>query len=173
MKAHEKHRASGPRKVSVVLVTVSTSRYSSKQRGEGWKDESREQAEREIARLGYKVARAELVSDEAAMIHGEVRRFLSGRDDVLVLMGGTGVSSRDITVETVRPLLEKELEGFGQLLRQVSYEKIGAAAMLTRATAGVANGKLVFCLPGSPGAVKDALRAFGKEMPHALFVARS
>lgn len=107
------------------------------------------------------------------MIREEVKRFLAGKCDVLVLMGGTGVSGRDVTIETVRPLLEKELDGFGELLRQVGYRKIGAAAMLTRATAGVARGKLVLCLPGSPGAVRDALRAFGGELPHALFVARS
>jgi molybdenum cofactor biosynthesis protein B len=155
------------------LLTVSSSRHAAKERGEEVVDESGEQARKEMARLGYTVSKSGLVSDDPGMIRKEVRGFLSGRSDVLVLMGGTGVSTRDITIETVRPLFEKELEGFGQLLRLISYRKIGAAAALTRATAGVTRGKLVLCLPGSPGAVKDALRAFGREIPHTLFVARS
>ena len=173
MKPHEKHRAKGPKSISVVLITVSTSRYAANRKGERPGDESMEAAKREMTRLGFRVGGTELISDEPAMIRRETRRFLSGREDVLVLMGGTGVSTRDVTIETVRPILEKELDGFGELLRHVGYEKIGAAAMLSRATAGVAKGKLVLCLPGSPGAVKDALRVFGKEIPHALFVARS
>lgn len=173
MKPHEKHRAKGPHHISVVLVTVSTSRYSEKREGKSPRDEAREVAEKEIARLGFGMRRAELISDQRRMIRREAEKFLRGRDDVMVLMGGTGVSSRDVTIETVRPLLEKELEGFGELLRRVGYGKIGAAAMLTRATAGVSRGKLLLCLPGSPAAVGDSLRAFGKEIPHALFVARS
>jgi molybdopterin adenylyltransferase len=173
LKPHEKHRARGPQNLGVVLVTVSTSRYVEKREGRKPRDEAREVAEREVARLGFVLRRAELISDQRRMIRLETEKFLRGRDDVLVLMGGTGVSSRDVTIEAVRPLLEKELEGFGELLRHVGYGKIGAAAALTRATAGVSRGKLVLCLPGSPAAVKDSLRAFGKEIPHALFVARS
>jgi molybdenum cofactor biosynthesis protein B len=173
LKPHERHRAGGPKKVSVALVTVSTSRYAAKRLGKEWTDESRDVALREMARLGYKVVRTELVSDVKPMIRREVRRFLAGSGDVLVFMGGTGISSRDVTIETVRPLFDKELEGFGELVRLVGHRKIGAAAFLSRATAGVAKGKLVLCLPGSPGAARDALRAFGREIPHALFIARS
>ena len=107
------------------------------------------------------------------MLRREVKGFLAGKDDVLLFTGGTGVSSRDITIETVRPYFEKEITGFGELLRRVSYDEVGSAAMLTRATAGVARGKLLVCMPGSPGAVETALRTTMSEFPHILFVARS
>ena len=173
MMPHEKHRGSGPRSISVVLVTVSTSRYSAKQKEGKADDESGDVASKEIGRLGYKLARRELVSDEPEMIRAQLQRFLKEKDDVIVFLGGTGVSSRDVTIETVRPQLEKELDGFGEMLRGLSSRRLGAAAVLTRATAGVAGGKLILCLPGSPDAATTALRGFGKEFPHVLFVARS
>jgi molybdenum cofactor biosynthesis protein B len=106
------------------------------------------------------------------MIAAEARDFLAGEGDVLAFVGGTGVSKTDVTVEAVRPLFEKELEGFGELLRSSSYERIGAAAMLSRATAGVAKGKVILCIPGSPDAVEQAFEVFGTELPHVLSVAR-
>ena len=172
MMPHEKHRSSGPTKLAVVVVTVSTSRYASKQSEAKVSDESGDVASREIGSLGYSLARRTLVSDEPEMIRSEIRNFLSGKEDVLLLLGGTGVSRRDVTIETARPFFEKELDGFGELLRRVSYDEIGAAAFLTRATAGVSRGKLILCLPGSPAAVETALRATISELPHILYVAR-
>lgn len=130
-------------------------------------------AQEELAKLGYELKTKELVSDDAAMLKREAEGFLSGNEDVLVFLGGTGVSTKDLTIETIRPYMEKELHGFGEMLRRLSFEEIGSAAMLTRATAGVAKGKLMICLPGSPAAVSLALRTVGKEFPHVLFVARS
>ncbi len=153
-------------------MTVSTSRYNAKAEGSKSRDESGDVAAREISKLGHDVARRELVSDDTQMIRSEAEKFLGGSDDVLVFLGGTGVSPRDLTIETVRPFFKKELEGFGELLRSVSFRKLGAAAMLSRATAGVAAGKLFLCLPGSPDAARVALRSFGREIPHVLFVAR-
>lgn len=129
-------------------------------------------AEEEIEREGHLVTARELVSDDAAMIRREARNFLHSGDDVLLFTGGTGVSSRDITIETVRPFLQKELPGFGELLRRISYGEIGGAAMLTRATAGTNGGKLLVCMPGSPHAVKIALKASVSEFPHIISVAR-
>ncbi len=136
-------------------------------------DEAGDAAEAETKRAGHSVTGRRLVSDEAAMLRREVKSFLSGKDSVLLLTGGTGVSRSDVTIETVRPFFEKELLGFGELLRRISYDEIGSAAMLTRATAGVAKGKLIVCMPGSPGAVATALRATMAEFPHAIFVAGS
>jgi len=121
---------------------------------------------------GHEVSRRALVSDDRAMIRGEVKKFLGSRDDVLLLTGGTGLSPRDVTVETVRPFFEKELEGFGELVRRLGYDEIGGSAALTRATAGVKKGKLIVCMPGSPGAVKTAMKAFAGEFAHAVFVSR-
>jgi len=152
---------------------VSSSRYSASARGESYTDEAGDVARSELAKCGYELKVRELVSDDAGMLKQQADRFLAGGEDVLIFLGGTGVSSRDVTIETIRPYLEKELHGFGEMLRRLSFQEIGSAALLTRSTAGVAKGKLIVCLPGSPAAVGLALRTFGKEFPHVLFVARS
>jgi len=151
---------------------VSTSRYSKRESGEEFTDEAGDAAIAAARGAGHTVTGRELISDDARMLRREVLAFLAGSDDVLLLTGGTGVSPRDITIETVRPYFEKEIAGFGELLRRVSYDEIGSAAMLTRATAGVAKGKLIVCMPGSPGAVETSLRVAMGEFPHILFVAR-
>lgn len=159
------------RRLRARIVTASTSRYAMKQSGEECTDEGGDMAEAESKRAGLVVAQRELVSDDPGMLRKAVKSFLSGKDDVLVITGGTGVSKRDVTVETVRPFFQKELPGFGEFFRSISYEEIGAAAMLSRATMGIAEGKLIACLPGSPAAVRTAMRAFAKEFPHIVFVA--
>jgi molybdopterin adenylyltransferase len=119
------------------------------------------------------VAERALVPDDAKLLRSTVSRALREKNlDVVVLTGGTGVSSTDITIETVRPLFEKEIEGFGEIFRSVSYQRIGTAAALSRATAGVAKGKVVLCLPGSPDAVRTALELFVGEIPHVLHLTR-
>lgn len=172
MKPHESHRAKGRRRLRVEVVTASTSRYSKKRSGEGYTDEAGDAAEEEARKAGYAVTRRKLISDERSMLRRVVKSFLGGDEDVLVITGGTGISKRDVTIETVRPFFQKEVEGFGELFRSISFEEVGAAAMLTRATMGVRDGKLIACLPGSPGAVRTAMKAFAKEFPHAVFVAR-
>jgi len=172
MKPHEEHRRAAHRRLKVVIVTVSTSRYEKKRTGTGFSDEAGDVAAEETRRARHKVMRRELVSDDAAMLRKEVKRFLAGKDDVLLFTGGTGLSPRDITVETVRPFFDKELEGFGELLRRLGYDEIGSSAILTRATAGVARGKLIACMPGSPGGVRTAMRAFVDEFPHIVFIAQ-
>ncbi len=172
MKPHELHREEGRRPLSVVVVTVSTSRYSKKEAGLEYTDEAGDIAADQVTKSGHRLTRRALISDDAAMLRREAQSFLSGPDDVLLLAGGTGLSPRDITVETIRPFFEKELDGFGELVRRLGYEEVGSAAALTRATAGVASGKLIVCMPGSPGAVMTAMRAFGGEFAHMVFIAR-
>ena len=155
------------------IVTVSSSRYEKKAARSKFTDEAGDEAEAEVKREGHLVTVRDLVSDDETMIRREAMAFLDSGDDVLLFTGGTGVSSRDITVETVKPFFQKELPGFGELLRRISYGKIGSAAMLTRATAGTASGKLLVCMPGSPDAVRTALRASVSEFPHIVSVARS
>jgi len=157
----------------VRVVTVSTGRYAKKSIGQQFTDESGDVAEEEATKAGHRVTGRALISDEPQMLKAEVSKFISGRDDVLLLTGGTGVSKRDVTIETVRPYFEKELTGFGELVRSIGFDEIGAAAILTRATAGVTKGKLLVCMPGSPSAVKSALRASMSEFPHIIFIARS
>ena len=88
----------------------------------------------------------------------EVKTLLKdSKITVIVTSGGTGISKRDISTETITPLFDKKIEGFGELFRRFSFEEIGEAAMISRAVAGLVAGKLVFCLPGSKNAVKLAL----------------
>jgi molybdenum cofactor biosynthesis protein B len=173
LKPHEEHRKEAPKHLKVRIVTVSSSRYAKMRDGGSYSDEGGDAAEVETKTAGNAVTSRKLVSDDAVMLRTEVKDFLSGGDDVLLLTGGTGVSSRDITIETVRPFFQKELDGFGELLRRLSFDEIGTAAVLTRATLGVAEGKLIVCLPGSPGAVRTALKAFSGELPHVVGIARS
>lgn len=107
---------------------------------------------------GHSVASHTLVPNNEERIRSEVERLLY--DDsvaVIVTSGGTGIGAKDRTVKAVAPLLEKEMPGFGELFRRISYDEVGGAAIMSRATAGVARGKLVFCLPGSRNAMKVAL----------------
>ncbi|HYB75855.1 MAG TPA: molybdenum cofactor biosynthesis protein B [Nitrososphaerales archaeon] len=173
MKPHEGHRKSAPSEVAVEIVTVSSSRYNKMESGEDYTDEAGDAARDESEKIGFKISSRHLVSDDAEALRTCVRRFLTGNADVLLFTGGTGISRRDITIETASKFFEKELDGFGELLRRTSYPRVGAASALTRATAGVAKGKLIVCMPGSPDAVRTALKVFGSEIPHVLFVARS
>ncbi len=171
MKPHEAHRAGAGQVLDFHLVTVSSSRFKLMNDGSEYRDESGDLAVRLIQESGHKVDNRRLVSDSKRLIQGAVKDFLQSRAHTLVLIGGTGVSPDDVTVETVAPFLEKELSGFGELLRNISYQTIGGAAMLTRATAGTVRGKLIVCIPGSPGAVETALRSFISEFPHIVSVA--
>jgi molybdopterin adenylyltransferase len=173
MNPAEKHREQAIRHLRVRIVTVSSSRYAKKESGEKYSDESGDAAEEETKRAGHAVAARSLVSDDEEMLRGEVQEFLAGKDDILLMTGGTGISRRDITIETVKPYFEKELEGFGELVRKLGYDEIGSAAMLSRATAGIAKGKIILCMPGSPAGVMSAMKAFLGELPHAVFIARS
>jgi molybdopterin adenylyltransferase len=157
-----------------VVITVSTSRYGMQAKEKKpVSDESGDAAQELVERSGGKVVRRGLVPDDAKMLRSAVSSALREADvDVMVLTGGTGVSTTDLTIETVRPLFEKEIEGFGEIFRFVSFQKIGAAAALSRATAGVSRGKVVMCLPGSPDGVRTALELFLGEVPHILNLAR-
>lgn len=172
MNSYEEHRARSPKVLSFHLVTVSSGRFAKMRGGLDYVDESGDLAERMIREHSHKVVLRTLISDDRAMIRAAVRRFLRTSSDVLVFAGGTGVSPTDVTVETVAPFFEKELPGFGELLRTISYEKIGSPALLTRASAGISRGKFIVCLPGSPDAVATALSSFLGEFPHIVAISR-
>jgi molybdenum cofactor biosynthesis protein B len=105
---------------------------------------------------GHKVVSREIVPDNPERIRRAILRALPGVD-AAVVTGGTGIARRDTTIEIVRPMLDKEIEGFGELFRMLSYQEVGAAAMLSRAVAGVANGKILVALPGSTAACRLAV----------------
>jgi len=158
--------------VGFFVVTVSSSRFADSKAGRKFTDESGDAAEKLLRKHGHKISGRELVSDDVSQIRDALERGLQTKNVGAVLfMGGTGVSPTDVTIEAVKPHLDKELEGFGELLRAVSYEKIGFPAVLSRATAGIARGKLVLCLPGSPDGVKTALKLFMGDIPHVVYIA--
>ena len=99
-----------------------------------------------------------LLKNEAVSLEKKIQELLGHEElQVIITCGGTGLGSRDITVETIQPVLEKRLDGFGELFRSLSYQEIGTASMMSRAIAGVARGKVILCLPGSLGAAKLAM----------------
>ncbi|EGQ2893798.1 molybdenum cofactor biosynthesis protein MoaB [Staphylococcus pseudintermedius] len=112
-----------------------------------------------------------IVKDELTAIQSTVQQWLTGDVDVIVTTGGTGIATRDVTIEAVTPLLDKEIEGFGELFRYLSFtEDVGTRALLSRAVAGTAKRTLIFCLPGSTGAVKLALnRLILPELTHLVY----
>jgi molybdenum cofactor biosynthesis protein B len=152
---------------------VSTSRYRGSKGAKKVEDESGDIAEELIGGSGGRVQERLLLPDDSRLLKRTVSAALGKRGvDVIFLTGGTGVSTTDVTIESLRPLFEKEIEGFGDVFRFVSFQKIGAAAALSRATAGLAKGKLIICLPGSPDAVRTGLELFLGEVHHVLSLAR-
>jgi len=154
------HKGKSPHLLTFDVVTISTSKYKLREQGScEVQDVSGDLIVRLLEEAGHKVLSRVLIPDDPAMIVSILKKMLGdGRVDVVVTTGGTGVTRSDVTVETVRGVLEKELPGFGEVFRRISYDRMGSAAILTRAIAGVKEGKVIFCLPGSPEAVETAVR---------------
>ena len=118
---------------------------------------------------GYKIFKYAICKDNTFEIRRTVLDALKG-SDVIITNGGTGISKKDVTVEAIRPILDKEIEGFGEIFRKISYDKIGPSAMLSRAIAGIIGDKVIFCLPGSKNAVKLAMeKLILPIIPHVLY----
>ena len=166
MGAHE-HRAHGPKHVTVALLTVSDTRTPET-------DTSGRRMRELFEAAGHVVTDQAIVRDEPDLVRDYVVRQLARRDvDVVITSGGTGIAPRDTTFEALAGLIDKRIDGFGELFRMLSFRDIGAAAMLSRATAGVARGRILACLPGSTGAVELALRELLiPELPHMVHLAR-
>ena len=110
-----------------------------------------------IEQAGHHLAARAIVTDDVKKIRAQVKAWIADKGvDVVITTGGTGFTGRDVTPEAVEPLFEKRMDGFSAMFLLVSERKIGASAIQTRATAGVAKSTYIFCLPGSPGACKDA-----------------
>jgi len=155
-----KHKAEAPKTLNFAVIICSTSRYKEFSETGRINDPSGDLLVQILRKKGHRVTLRRIVSDDKTQIQRTMMKALKSRKiDVIVFSGGTGISPRDVTIEAVQPLLEKTIPGFGELFRALSYEKIGPAAVLTRAIAGVAKGKVVFCLPGSPQSVSLALES--------------
>ncbi|RLG57952.1 MAG: molybdenum cofactor biosynthesis protein [Hadesarchaea archaeon] len=165
------HRKEAPKRLGVAVLVVSDKRAAAASEGRD-EDVSGKIFEARSREAGHLVTRR-IVPDDAEMIHNELKRFLDDEKiDVVVITGGTGITKRDITIETVQPMFEKELPGFGEALRRVGYEKVGTPALLTRASAGIIKRKPVFCLPGAPNAVEVGAGLILPELAHIVKHAR-
>ena len=145
------HKALAPISVACFVLTVSDTRTEANDTGG--------QAIRELLeRAGHSISGHAIVKDEPSQVTAIVRRQLAEQaTQVIITTGGTGISARDTTYEAVTALFEKRLDGFGELFRMISFNEIGSAAMMSRATAGTVGRKAIFVLPGSPAAVRLAM----------------
>jgi molybdopterin adenylyltransferase len=145
------HKGQAPRSVACFVLTVSDTRTEANDTGG--------QAIRELLeRSGHSISGHAIVKDEAAHVAATIRERLADQaTQVVITTGGTGISARDTTFEAVTALFDKRLDGFGELFRMISFNDIGSAAMMSRATAGTVGRKAIFVLPGSPAAVRLAM----------------
>ena len=151
MGTHE-HKKHAPRKVSIGIITVSTTRALVDDASGNWISE---QARKE----GHDVVYHQVITDDAGIIASTLREVIENvRPQVILMSGGTGITKKDVTIEAVNPLFTKTLTGFGPLFAKLSFDEIGSAAFLSRATAGVIEDTVTFCMPGSLNACKLACR---------------
>lgn len=165
------HKENAKGSYKCAILTISTSRYEKYgaiDRPERAEDASGKLIWGMLQVQGGVVVHYELIPDDMEMIREALKRCLYSEADVIISTGGTGLSPADVTIESITPFLEKDMPGFGELFRQKSVDQIGNAVMLTRAHAGIAHGKAIFCLPGSPNAVRLALELVLPEMGHII-----
>ncbi len=151
MLSHLEHKRQAPQSTNCAILVISDTRTEKT-------DESGQLLRQRLDESGHQVISHSLLKNDTAAIKEKLNELLSNTAvQVIIASGGTGLSHRDLTVETVSPILEKKLDGFGELFRFLSYQEIGSSSMMSRALAGVARGKVILCLPGSLGATRLAL----------------
>ena len=135
--------------VNIAVLTISDSRDIPT-------DESGKTLIDRLTAAGHNLAARKVVRDDTALIQEQVRAWVADPQvDVIITNGGTGITGRDVTPEALLPIFEKQIEGFGELFRMISYQKVGTSTMQSRAVGGMANGTYIFALPGSPSACRD------------------
>ena len=138
------------RPVRIAVLTISDTRTPEE-------DKSGALLAEMLAADGHELAARAIVKDDVEQIRVQMRAWIADEGiDAIITTGGTGLTGRDVTPEAVRPLFEKEIDGFSVLMHMLSFQKIGTSTIQSRALAGVAGGTYIFCVPGSPGACKDA-----------------
>jgi molybdenum cofactor biosynthesis protein B len=159
MKVHEEHKKDAPKKINIALIVVSTSRFNEIQNNKSSSDKTIPLVKQILEEnITISLIFSEIIPDTKDHIKVLLNQLVKDPlIDAIIFSGGTGLTSNDITYETITPLLEKEIDGFGELFRYLSFKEIGSSAMLSRAIAGTLLGKTIFLLPGSPNAVKLAL----------------
>ena len=157
------HKKNAPENIKIAVISVSTTRDLSQDKSGAW---IKKQAKKE----GHEVVIHQTVTDDIAAIR-ELTKHVTDkiRPDAVIMSGGTGISPKDVTIEAVTPLFEKELTAFSALFAQLSFEEIDSSAILSRATAGIIQQTIIFCMPGSIKACKLACNALiFPELGHIL-----
>ena len=148
---YQEHKHQAPKSVDCAVVIISGTRTEKT-------DESGKLIIQALKSSGHRVVSYSILKNDATLIGNKLNELLGEeRLQVIITSGGTGASRLDITVEAVFSILEKKLDGFGELFRFLTYREIGTPSIMSRAMAGVARGKVIICLPGSVGAVKLAM----------------
>ena len=164
---HVEHKSQGPQLIRCAVITVSDTRTLET-------DTGGQSVIDHLTRAGYEVVQREIIPDDPLRMRPLLDE-LCGRDDVdaILLTGGTGVTRRDQTFETVSTFLDKPMPGYGEIFRMLSFQEIGPAACLSRAVGGIARGKVVLTMPGSPAGVRLAMeKIIVPELPHFVREAR-
>ncbi len=172
MSTKEKHIVDRdiPLSASIVVVSDSLSAVGEKK----WKklDKSATKAEEILTTNGVTIKKSIVVADEIHQIRKVITKETATEVSLLITIGGTGISDRDVTIEAVRPLLEKELVGYGELFRIKTYKEVGTVSIMTRALAGVIGKTCTVCLPGSTNAVELGTKLILKELLHIINLLR-
>ena len=168
------HKAHAPTNLKFAIFICSTSRHQALQKGEATTDVSGDSIENMLKAAGHTILFRRVISDDKTMIEHAVKSVLDNPGiDAAIFSGGTGLTKADVTIETVSSFFTKTLPGFGEFFRRISYDQVGSAAVMSRATAGIAEGKALFCIPGSPNAVKISVEMLIlPEAPHIVRHAR-
>lgn len=164
--SHEQHRQHAADQIGGIrcgVLTISDTRTIDN-------DSGGRLAQELLAAGQHTISHYAIVKDEPAQVIAQVSSWVEAGCQVIITTGGTGIAKRDTTIDAIEPRLERKLPGFGELFRMLSYEQVGSAAMLSRATAGTWGGSLIFCLPGSPAAVELAMtRLIVPELRHLVW----
>ncbi|MBC7126905.1 MAG: molybdenum cofactor biosynthesis protein B [Candidatus Methanosuratincola petrocarbonis] len=168
------HHEGLPKSLRFMVIVTSDTIVAAKEKDQPYRDISGDVAVSLILSHEFKVSKRIYLPNRIEEILRETKSgTISGSNDVIVIIGGTGLSRRDVSIEAVAPIFEKQIPGFGEIFRHLSYESIGTSAIASRAAAGVVNGTIVFVLPGSPEAVKMAMeRIILPEAPHLIKMIR-
>ena len=149
--SYQEHKQKSPLSVSCAVLIISDTRREED-------DESGRLIRQKLGQSGHRVIDYAILKNEAPAVKKKINELLGQAElQVIITSGGTGASHRDITVETISPILEKKLDGFGELFRFLTYQEIGTASIMSRAIAGVAGGKIILCFPGSLEAANLAM----------------
>ncbi|MFX0174121.1 MAG: molybdenum cofactor biosynthesis protein B [Candidatus Hodarchaeota archaeon] len=168
MLTRDKHIIDEKIPLSASIIVVSDSLFAIGELKWREMDKSAKKAEEILKRNGVTIKSISVVADEINQIKSKISSGIESEVSLLLTIGGTGISPRDITIEAVTPLLEKELLGYGELFRTKTYEEVGTISFMTRALAGVTQKTCIVCLPGSANAVELGVNLILKELLHII-----